>query len=166
MRSINYLQTTISTNLADIKRADIVILLTSATDCLLHSHHLKKGVIILDDTQPRNTSSNLLLDRPDVTIIDGGLVTVPHLKLRGSMGLPQGITFACFAETMLLAQAGYEYDFSIGNPTLDQADFISNLATQYSHLGFDVAPDHSFGKPLPKVIPMNYDYGSRLLKYV
>jgi predicted amino acid dehydrogenase len=81
MRSINYLQTTISTNLDDIKRADIVVLLTSATNCLLHSHHLKKGVIILDDTQPRNTSSDLLLDRPNVTIIDGGLVSVPHLKL-------------------------------------------------------------------------------------
>ncbi len=164
MRSINNTQTTVSPNLEDIKHADIVVLLTSASDCLLRSEHLKEGAVILDDTQPRNTCPELLTERPDVTIIDGGLVSVPDLKLKRSIGLPEGISFACLAETMLLAHAGYEGDFSIGNPTLEQAEFIGNLARQYSHLGFDVAGDHSFGKPVTKVIPMEYALNKQLSK--
>jgi len=164
MRSINYTQTRVSQNLEDIKHADIVVLLTSAPDCLLRSEHLKEGAIVLDDTQPRNTCAELLTERPDVTIIDGGLVSVPNLKFKRSIGLPEGISFACLAETMLLAHAGYEGDFSIGNPTLEQAEFIGSLARQHSHLGFDVAGDHSFGKPLTKVIPMEYGLNKQLSK--
>ncbi|MBK5273113.1 MAG: shikimate dehydrogenase, partial [Bacteroidia bacterium] len=163
MKTLNhYIQTTISENLEDIINADIVVLLTSASDCLLQSHHLKPGAIVLDDTQPRNTNPELLNERNDVTIIDGGLVSVPHLQFQRSLGLPKGISFACLAETMLLALADYKGDFSIGNPTLEQAELIGNIARQYSHLGFDTAPDHSFGKPLSKVIPIGHNYEFKL----
>ncbi len=156
MKAINKsVPVTVSDKIGDIKHADIIVLLTSAADCVLHAEHIKPGAIVLDDTQPRNTHPDLLKQRPDISIIDGGLVSVPHLhfKQRG-LGLPGGISFACLAETMLLAQAGYEGDFSIGNPTLEQAEMISQLANRYAHLGFDLAPDHSFGKPLPKIITM------------
>jgi predicted amino acid dehydrogenase len=132
----------------------------------LHSNHIKRNCVILDDTQPRNTSKDLLTQRPDVTIIDGGLVSVPHLKFSTSIGLPQGISFACLAETMLLAKAGYKKDFSIGNPSLDQAHIINQIADNNKHLGFDVAPDHSFGKPIPKVIPMSFSNPVQLAKCI
>lgn len=148
MTLTNYgVQPTTSQNIDDIKRADIVVLLTSAADCLLQGHQLKPNAVVLDDTQPRNTHPSLLTQRPDVTIIDGGLVSVPHLKISSpGIGLPRGLSYACLAETMLLAKAGYENDFSIGNPTLEQAEFIRKTARQFAHLGFGIAPDHSFGR--------------------
>ena len=139
----------ISQNMADVKHADIVVLLTSAADCLLQSKHLKKDAIVLDDTQPRNTHPSLLKERPDVSIIDGGLVAVPHLKfLQRSIALPKGISFACLAETILLARAGHTGNFSIGNPTLQQANHIMHIADSFAELGFGIAPDHCFGKPV------------------
>ncbi|MBD2705055.1 shikimate dehydrogenase [Spirosoma sp. BT702] len=143
----------VSQDMDDVSQADIVVLLTSASDTLLHGQHLKNGAIVLDDTQPRNTNPSLLKQRPDVTIIDGGLVSMNHLQLTRTVGLPQGLSYACLAETMLLAQAGYEGHFSIGNPTLAQAEYISTLANRFSHLGFDLSTDYSFGKPLSGPIP-------------
>ena len=147
-----WVQPTVSQQIDDIKQAAIVVLLTSAPDCLLHAHHLRPGAVVLDDTQPRNTHPNLLNQRPDITIIDGGLVAVPNLRITNAgIGLPQGISYACLAETMLLAQAGHEGDFSVGNPNVAQAECISTLAQRFRHLGFGAAADHSFGKPLTAV---------------
>ena len=148
MTLTNYtVQPTISQHIDDIKRADIVVLLTSAADCLLQAHQLKPNAVVLDDTQPRNTHPSLLTQRPDVAIIDGGLVSVPHLKTNSrGIGLPRGLSYACLAETMLLAKTGHEGDFSIGNPTLEQAEFIRTAAQRFAHLGFGIAPDHSFGR--------------------
>ncbi|UFH54750.1 shikimate dehydrogenase [Spirosoma sp. KNUC1025] len=150
MRAINSsVQTEVYQQLDAIRQADIVVLLTSAADSILQPHHLKMGAVVLDDTQPRNTHPSLLRKRPDVTVIDGGLVTVPHLRChQRHVGLPAGVSYACLAETMLLAQAHYQGDFSIGNPTLEQAEYIHTVAHRFSHLGFDIAPDHSFGKPI------------------
>lgn len=144
----------VSQQIADVKRADIVVLLTSASDALLHGEHLKPGAVVLDDTQPRNTNPELLKQRPDVRVIDGGMVALSHLTLSRYIGLPRGLSYACLAETMLLAQAGYEGHFSVGNPTMEQAEYISSLARRFSHLGFNIAPDYSFGKLLnpPAVI--------------
>lgn len=139
----------ISTDMADVKCADIVVLLTSAPDALLQSEHLKHGAVVLDDTLPRNTDASLLKKRPDLVIIDGGLVSVPHIKFSNGIGLPPGVSFACLAETILLARFGHKENFSIGDPTLDQAEFINGLADQSSDLGFKVAPDYSFGNRLP-----------------
>ncbi|CCH53693.1 shikimate/quinate 5-dehydrogenase [Fibrisoma limi BUZ 3] len=138
----------VSQQMTDVRQADIVVLLTSAADALLQAEHLKPGAIVLDDTQPRNTHPSLLRQRPDVTVIDGGLVSMPYLKLDRYIGLPRQISYACLAETMLLAKAGYNGHFSIGHPTLGQAEYISRVARQFAHLGFGISRDFSFGKPL------------------
>ncbi len=157
MKTLNkQLNVEISTYIDDTKKADIVLLLTSAGDCILKSDHLKQNAIVLDDTQPRNTSPALLTERPDVSIIDGGLVSVPHLKFfKRHICLPKGISFACLAETMLLAKAGYDENFSVGNPTLAQAEFIIEKAAEFKHLGFGLAADHCFGKLVNKATVTN-----------
>ena len=157
MSSINTrVRPLVSQEMDDVKRADIVVLLTSAADALLHPQHLKAGAVVLDDTQPRNTAPTLLKQRPDVTVIDGGLVSMEYLHLTRTVGLPNGLSYACLAETMLLAQAGHEGHFSIGNPTLEQAEYISTIAQRFSHLGFDLAPDYSFGKRIAQPMPERY----------
>lgn len=143
----------VSQNINDISKADIVVMMTSSSDHVLQMSHMKYGATILDATQPRNVSQSALQDRQDITVIDGGLVSVNYLKTNqiGRLGLPERISFACLAETMILATADCNKDFSIGNPTLEQAATISKLASEFSHLGFGLAPDHCFGKPLASV---------------
>jgi fatty aldehyde-generating acyl-ACP reductase len=127
------------------------VLLTSSPDTLIGPQHLKPGAVILDDTQPRNTHPRLLEQRPDVMLIDGGLVDVPHMTYRGSVGLPPGMLFACMAETALLSLEGYSQHFSIGEPTFAQAVQTLVMAEKYRQVGFTLSKFHAFGKPLERV---------------
>jgi predicted amino acid dehydrogenase len=138
--------TVVTTDLDDILDADVVVLLTAASDTVLACHHLKPGAVVLDATQPRNTSQELLTSRPDVTVVDGGIVSVPSLRLQGgNIGLPDGRAYACFAETALLALSGHRGHFAIGVPTLDQVDHVRALAADHADLGFAPAEPTSFG---------------------
>ncbi len=138
--------TEVSTDMLDVAKADLVVLLTSSPDALLRSEHLKRGAIVLDDTVPRNTDEALLTERPDVLVVDGGLVEIPGFNLRGSIALAPKLAYACLAETMLLALSGHRGHFTVGDAQIDQAEHISRLAEKHRHLGFHLAPFRSFGK--------------------
>ncbi|SFV31682.1 Predicted amino acid dehydrogenase [Devosia crocina] len=143
-------EATISTDMADVATADLVVLLTSSPDALLRSEHLKPGAIVLDDTVPRNTDERLLTERPDVLIVDGGLVEVPGFHLRGSIALAPKLAYACLAETMLLALSGHKGHFCMGDAKVEQAEHILKLARDHQHLGFHLAPFRSFGRKIGK----------------
>ncbi len=139
----------IGTGLAEIANCDIVVLLTSAADTLLGPSHLAQGAIVVDATQPRNTSPDLVAQRPDVLLLDGGIVDVPSMKLKGGdIGLNSGQSYACLAETMLLSLVGHQGHFSLGQPMLEQVDQITEIAGRYRHLGFGPAAASTFGRPV------------------
>lgn len=140
---------TVTTDVRDVGTRDVVVLLTASADALLAPEHLADGALVLDATQPRNTAPDLPQRRPDVTVVDGGVVAVPGMRLRGGeIGLPQGQAYACFAETMLLGLSGHVGHFSLGVPTLDQVDHVRGLAARFAHLGFRAAEPTSFGRPV------------------
>jgi len=147
-----------SVRMDDVRNADIVVLVTSDAGSLLNPSHLRENCIVLDATQPRNASRLITTLRSDIQLIDGGLVSVPSLRTNkiGRLGLPSGISFACMAETMLLSLSGHNADFSIGNPGLEHAEAIGQMARKHDHLGFKTAEDHTFGKPqmvrLPEMV--------------
>jgi fatty aldehyde-generating acyl-ACP reductase len=104
---------------------------------------------VLDATQPRNTAPTLVDERPDVLVVDGGVVGIPSLRLvGGDIGLPDGRSYACFAETALLALTGHRGHFSIGVPTLELVDRTRGMAADLAHLGFRAAEPTSFGRPV------------------
>ena len=145
--------TTIATDVLGVRGCDVVVLLTASTEALLGSEHLAPGALVLDATQPRNTHPDLLVQRPDVTVVDGGVVDIPTMRIRGAdIGLPQGRAYACFAETFLLGLAGHTGHFSIGVPSLDQVSHVRDLAHRFGHLGFGAAAPTSFGRPLPEAL--------------
>ncbi len=138
-----------SIDMADCRSADLVVLMTSAADAVLGGEHLKAGAIVIDDTQPRNTQPDLVERRPDVLIIDGGVVSTPGLRRRGRyLGVPDEQSFACLAETALLALDGQQGHGTIGRPSLEQVDRVRRLAAQHAHLGFGLAAPTSFGHPV------------------
>ncbi|MBB4000679.1 semialdehyde dehydrogenase [Aureimonas pseudogalii] len=142
----DHLDVSTSTDMTSVRDADLIVLLTSSTEALLRSEHLKKGAVVLDDTVPRNTSLDIVKLRPDVTIVDGGLVEIPGARLTGPIGLPSGLAYACLAETMLLALDGHDGHFSIGTPHIDQAEYMMQAAVRHRTIGFQLAPFRSFGK--------------------
>jgi predicted amino acid dehydrogenase len=140
---------TVTTDVRQARSSHVVVLLTASADALLAPEHLAEGALVLDATQPRNTSADLPERRPDVTVVDGGVVAVPGMRLRGGeIGLPEGRAYACFAETMLLGLSGHTGHFSLGVPTLEQVDHVRGLAARYAHLGFRAAEPTSFGRPV------------------
>ena len=152
-----------STDLHAVRSADLVVLLTAAAGAVLGSEHLQEGAVVLDATQPRNTTTDLARERRDVRILDGGIVSVPSLEIRGgNVGLPNGRAYACFAETTLLALSGHREHFSIGIPDLEQVEHVRSLARDHAHLGFTVASPTSFGVPVrvpsPVVAPMRESF--------
>jgi predicted amino acid dehydrogenase len=144
-----------TTDLHAVRSADLVVLLTAAAGSVLESQHLADGAVVLDATQPRNTTTELARERRDVRILDGGIVSLPSLEIRGgNVGLPNGRAYACFAETALLALSGHREHFSIGIPDLEQVEYVRSLARDHAHLGFSVASTTSFGVPVRRPSPV------------
>lgn len=115
-----------------LPNADIILLATSAKGSVIGIDLLKKGVIIYDITQPKNIPTDILQKRPDVTIIDGGLVRLPNnISIPYDFGLEKGVIFSCLAETILLSLSQYPDDFCVGNVTLDKVLYAEKLAKQY-----------------------------------
>ncbi len=146
----------VSARMEDIQECDLISLLTASADNLMKPEYLKKGAVILDGTQPRNTSPALLEERPDIMIIDGGIAYVPGIALnKGGFGLPKHHYFACFSETALLAIAGHKGHFCLGYPSLEQAEYIEALALKHSRYGFVLSEFSSFGAVLTDSIYAN-----------
>jgi len=136
-----------STSLDAVRDADLVVVLTSAADALIGPAQLKPGAVVLDDTQPRNTDLRLSTERPDVTVIDGGIAAIPGIDLRGDIGLPRGLAYACLCETMLMAFSG-QVESAVGAASVDQALRMRDAARRFAHLGFTLADPLSFGRPV------------------
>jgi predicted amino acid dehydrogenase len=142
--------TTVSGDVAAAAASDLVVLLTASADAVLRPEHLAPGALVLDATQPRNTSPELCARRPDVLVVDGGVVDIPSLRLvGGDIGLPAGRAYACFAETAMLALTGHRGHFCLGAPDLAMVDRTRRLAGQLDGLGFGPTEPTSFGAPLP-----------------
>lgn len=99
-----------------LKRADVVITVSSSVDTIIMPEHLKRGAIVCDVARPRDVSAKVSQLRKDVLIIEGGVVKVPgNVNFNFSFGLPPGMCYACMAETMILAMEGRFENYSIGN---------------------------------------------------
>jgi|SRR5690554_865513 len=143
-----HLPITISTE-ADklLPRADVVVTATSSVSELVKPSNVKFGAVICDLSRPANVSREIQRLRPDVLVIDGGVVEVwDRPNLGWNFGFEQGLGYACMGETMLLALEGHLEHTSIGsNISLETLTMVRNLAEKH---GFRVADLRSFDKPL------------------
>lgn len=147
-----------STSMDAVRDADLVLVLTSSADAVIGSQHLKRGAVVLDDTQPRNTDPALQSERPDVLVIDGGVAAVPGIDIRGDIGLPRGTAYACLCETMLMAFSG-DSERAVGEAQVGHALRMRDAARRFSHLGFSLADPLSFGRPVAWPEPVLVEAG-------
>ena len=110
-----------------------MIAVTSAVDFLIEPEDLKAGAIVCDVARPRNVSREVASKRKDVLVIEGGVIKVPgNVDFHFDFGFPPQTSFACMAETMILALEKRYENFTLGRKlTIEQIDTISQLARKH-----------------------------------
>jgi acetylornithine/succinyldiaminopimelate/putrescine aminotransferase/predicted amino acid dehydrogenase len=129
--------------------ADVIVTATSFPGDSVDATVLRSGAIVCDISRPRSLNESVAETRPDVLVIDGGIVSVPGGARIGPYGLKSGTSFACMAETMLLALEGRFEHTSIGH-ALDIGEVARFQQCARKH-GFELAGLQSFGRALTTV---------------
>jgi acetylornithine/succinyldiaminopimelate/putrescine aminotransferase/predicted amino acid dehydrogenase len=130
-----------------LPQADLVITATSQVNSLIQPGMLKFGAVVCDVARPADVSAEVKEARPDVLVIDGGVMAVPgQPDLGWNFGFEQGLAYACMSETMMLAlEHRYEH-FSLGvDINIDTIQYFKDLAVKH---GFHLAGFRSFDRPL------------------
>ncbi|MCG8402797.1 MAG: NAD(P)H-binding protein [Firmicutes bacterium] len=132
-----------------LQNAQIVIVVTSAVDTIIGPGDLMPGTVVCDVSRPRSVSRQVAEQRKDVLVIEGGVVEVPgEVNFNFNFGFPPGMSYACMAETMMLAMEGRYENFTLGRDlTLQQVEEIAALARKH---GFKLAGFRSFERAVGK----------------
>ena len=147
-----YVTTETSSQLKSLQQADFIIVVTNSVEILIRSEHLKPGAVIFDDSQPRNTSEELVWQRPDVLILDV-MACAPGVNAHFSFDFPnEDDVFTCLGETLILAAHDWSGHFAIGH--FDQK-LVRQVADWGKHVGFRTADLRSFNK---RVVQEKIDY--------
>ena len=137
----------VSTDINAISRAQVILTVTSAVHALVHPDQIRPGSVICDVARPRDVSAQVAAARPDVLVIDGGMVDVPgDVDFHFDFGLPPGKAYACMAETMALALEGRFEDYTLGRAFSRQhVEEIAGIAARH---GFRLGGFRSFDRPV------------------
>ncbi len=127
--------------------SDIIITATSQVNSLIQPEMLKFGAIVCDVARPPDVSLEVKEARPDVLVIDGGVIAVPGSTPFGwDFGFEDGIAYACMSETMMLALEHDYKHYSLGiDINMDTIGYMRSLAVKH---GFKLAGFRSFDLPL------------------
>jgi predicted amino acid dehydrogenase len=130
---------------AALPQADLIVTVTSAVDAVIEPRHLKPGAVVCDVSRPRDVSVRVAQERDDVLVVEGGVVAVPgDVDFGLNFGFPPKTSYACMAETIILALEGRYESFSLGKELeLAKVKEIGVLAAKH---GFTLAGFRSFEK--------------------
>jgi predicted amino acid dehydrogenase len=133
-----------------VQRADILITVTGSAETIIDVDDLKPGAVVCDVARPRDVSRRAAELRDDVLVIEGGVVEVPgDVDFGFDFGFPPKTSYACMAETMILALEGRFESYSLGRElSIDKVDEIALLAEKH---GFKLAGFRSFERALSDV---------------
>jgi len=126
-------------DLAGLREADCIVAASNSPQPLIKPEYLKAGpVIIADIATPSDTDPSVEECRPDVMVIQGGLVAIPNspdLRVPG-VPLENGTLYACMSETLLLGLEGNRGNFSCGRISKEQVKEIAAVGKRH---GFALA---------------------------
>lgn len=132
-----------SIQVSDISVADAIVTVSSAGKELILPEHLKPGAVVCDVARPRDVSIRVSRERPDVLVIEGGVVKVPgEVEFNLNFGFPERTAYACMSETMMLALEGRVENFTLGKEvSVAQVEEITRIAHRQ---GFELQTFRSF----------------------
>ena len=117
-----------------LANAHFVVSATSSTGILIRPDDLARDAVVCDTSLPANFPPEIREQRPDVTLIAGGIIRVPDAQEIGvELGLDPGCVYGCMAETMMLTLSRNFEEGTVGtNPTSRRLDLMRELAAEYS----------------------------------
>lgn len=130
-----------------VRKADVIITVSGSAEALIDVMDLKPGAVVCDVARPRDVSKKAIELRNDVLVIEGGVVDVPgEVDFGFNFGFPPRTSYACMAETMLLALENRFESFTLGRDlSVAQVDEITALAEKH---GFKISGFRSFERAL------------------
>jgi acetylornithine/succinyldiaminopimelate/putrescine aminotransferase/predicted amino acid dehydrogenase len=132
-----------------LPQADVVVCATSSVDAIVTPDNVRDGAIVCDLSRPPNVGYEMRDKRPDVLVIDGGIIEVPGRPDFGlDFGFETGLVYACMAETILLALEQDYQDYSLG-ADLPLETIVHLRALGQKH-GLKLAQLRSFDRPLSR----------------
>lgn len=137
-----------SVGTTDVRRildADVIVTVTSSDAAVIEPSHLRPGAVVCDVARPRDVSVRVAKERPDVLVIEGGVVSVPGDPVFGiDFGFPPKTAYACMSETFMLALEDRPESYTLGKDvSVEQVEETRQLAQKH---GFKLAGFRSFEK--------------------
>ncbi len=128
-----------------LAECDLIVTATSAFgQRVIDITRCKPGAVICDVARPLDINPAEAELRPDVLVIESGEVLIPgDIDFGYDIGLPPKTSYACLAETALLAMEGRFEDYTLGrNITIERVKEIYHLFKKHQ---FQLAGLRSFG---------------------
>lgn len=121
-----------------LPQCNLIIAASNSPEYLIFSRHLQPGAVVCDVARPADVAPEVLEQRDDVLLLEGGLVEYPEAVSFGpNMGYRKGVNLACLTETILLALDEDYQDYSLGRKlSLDTIQYFRSLADKH---GFSLA---------------------------
>lgn len=128
-----------------LQDADLILAVSSSTGAIIFPQDLKSGAVVCDVARPRDVSKQVVEQRDDVLVIEGGVIEVPgDVNFNFNFGFPDKTAYACMSETMLMALEGTYEPYTLGRDlTMEQVQHIGEIAKKH---GFKLAGFRSFEK--------------------
>lgn len=138
-----------TTSIDQLREADAIITVTSSESDVIMPDHLKPGAVVCDVARPRDVSVRVSKERPDVLVIEGGVVQVPgNVEFNFRFGFPDGMAYACMSETMMLALEDRPESFTLGKDvSVQQVEETTAMAHKH---GFKLAGFRAFERAVDK----------------
>jgi len=125
---------------------DLIVTATSAFgQRVVDISQCKPGAVICDVARPPDIGKAEASTRPDVLVVESGEVLIPgDIDFGYDIGLPPKTSYACLAETCLLAMEGRFEDYTLGrNITIERVKEIYRLFKKHQ---FQLAGLRSHGE--------------------
>ncbi|MFS8665579.1 MAG: aminotransferase class III-fold pyridoxal phosphate-dependent enzyme, partial [Limnochordales bacterium] len=132
---------------AGLAQGEMVVIATSSAEEFITPAMLRPGAVVCDMSRPPNVSRRVEKERPDVLVLDGGVIEVPGRPWFGwDFGYEQGLAYACMSETMMLALEQDYRHTSLGSDLTPESMLrMRELAARH---GFRLAGLRSFDRPV------------------
>jgi len=101
----------------ELPNCNAIISATSNGKGFIPSNLLAQESVVCDAARPPDFSGYISQERPDIVAFEGGVVKLPEPIAFGKsniLGFEPDVNLACLSETIILAMAGLEGDYSLG----------------------------------------------------
>ena len=121
----------INHQLSVISDCKIVIAATNSPEIVIKSADVTPGTIIINDAQPSDIDPDILRNRKDVLVIEGGVLHTSQINCHFNLGLKhKNDIFSCLAEVILLASNSESGHYSMDEFDVKLYDRLSKMATR------------------------------------